>query len=899
MSEREDKGSFLKRILERRVDAYALFPLIALVIIIAIWLSTFRVIHVERESAESRAVESALEQIEIYEAQMIRNLGAIDQTLKTIAYMHSLKHVRPVLRELNEYGVIPSRLIFSIEIANRNGLIIEATNTVEQADVSDEAYFQFHRTEDWDWPLVSRLAGDAETEMEERLQFSRRLNGADGDFDGVVMVSVPVDYFTSGYDAARLGHKGVLGLIDKDGHFLVKRSGDEVSSGELAGQEFIDDDQQGFHNLLQQNRWDGVERYTNVRSLYGFPLSVVVGLAQDEQLAAFHQQMRVYWVSALAATLLLVIVAALLTNLSWHLAKGRARVRKDQETYYAASEASLEAVMVWRSVNKARQDDTPIDFVLDSINYRGTHLFGKPKNALLGRSVHDLLPQCSANGFLDALLQVAQSGVIHEHEWENDFPALQAKWLYRKVIRVQDGVVVILRDISERREAEARISHMAHHDALTGLPNRTLLEQKLKQAMQQARLHRQLLAVVFVDLDNFKLVNDGLGHKAGDELLKIVARRMEHCLRSSDTVVRLGGDEFVMLLCGDLEHNNRLTTLLQQVGASIAEPIHLHNQRFEITSSLGVALYPKDGEDSETLLSNADAAMYEAKALGRNNFQFYCADMHARILDKLALQEGLRNAVARDELILLYQPQVDLRSGAIIGAEALLRWQHPAKGMIFPSDFVPLAEENGTILPIGEWVLRTACRQNKAWQEAGLCPLVISVNVSARQFRAISLTAQVRDALQDSGLAPCYLNLEVTESLIMQDAQQAIAIMQELKAMGVQLSIDDFGTGYSSLSSLKSFPITSLKLDRSFVADLCEDKDDEAITKAVIALGHEMDLEVIAEGVETQAQLAFLISSDCDAAQGYYFGEPVSAQEMAGLARLRYRPARRLSAKAH
>ncbi len=875
--------------LERRVDAYALFMLVAMVIIIAIWLSTVRVVQVERTAAALRAAEAAQEQIEVYEAQMIRNLGAIDQTLKTIAYIHSLKNVRPVLRELNEYGVIPSMLIFSIEIADRNGMIIETSDAAERNDISHEPYFHFHRAEDWDWPQIS--VTDGKPERGGRLQFSRRLNNADGNFDGVVMVSLPADYFTSGYDTARLGRNGVLGLIDRNGYFLVRRSGDIVSMGEIAGPELIDDEQQSFQNVLQKNAWDGVERYIHVRALYGFPLSVMVGLAKDEQLAAYRHQMRIYMGSATAATLLLLIVAALLTNLSWHIAKGRARIRKDQETYYAASEASLEAIMVWRCTKKVGRVADKMDFVLDSINYRGTHMFGKAKNALLGRSVHELLPECGHNGFLDALMQVSESGVIHEHEWENDFPSLQAKWLYRQVIRVQDGVVVILRDISDRREAEARISHMAHHDALTGLPNRTLLEQRLKQAMQHAQLHRQLLAVVFVDLDNFKLVNDGLGHKAGDELLKIVARRMEHCLRSIDTVVRLGGDEFVMLLYGDLEHNNRLSALLQQVSTSISEPIHLHNQRFEITCSLGVAIYPRDGEDGETLLSNADAAMYEAKALGRNNFQFYHPRMHERIVEKLALQEGLRNAAARNELVLLYQPQVHLRSGFIVGVEALIRWQHPSKGLILPSDFIPLAEENGTILAIGEWVLRTACHQNKAWQDAGLRPMVISVNVSARQFRSITLITQVREALQESGMEPCYLNLEVTESLIMQDTEQAIAIMQALKAMGVQLSIDDFGTGYSSLSALKSFPITSLKLDRSFVADLGEDKDDEAITKAIIVLGHELDLDVIAEGVETAAQLAFLVNSDCDAAQGYYFGEPVSAQAMEGRTRMRYRPA--------
>ena len=874
----------LQRVLGRRINAYVLFPLIAMVVIAAIWWSTFRVIKVEHDGAQRRAAESALEQIETYEAQMIRNLDAIDQTLKTIAYIRMQQDGRPILPGLDERGVLPSVLVFSVAIADKTGRVIEGIEAAERANVSDQEFFLYHRRIALDLPrvtLVSSASG------RDKLQFSRRLTTDDERFNGVAMVSVNADYFTSSYDAERLGERGVLGLMTEDGTFLVKRTGNTVTSGENAGMGWTGEDAQGFHSTLLTNPWDGVERYTNARVLYGFPLSVLIGLARSEQLASFQQQKKIYLGTALLATFLLMGITALLTHLSWKMAKDRMRIRKAQETYYAASEASLEAILVWRRVLVSDPLGVVDDFVLDNINYRGTQLFGMNKAELLGRTTRELLPQCVDNGFLNELVEVTRTGEIREREWENDFPALHAKWLYRQVIQVEDGVVVILRDISERREAEARISHMAHHDALTGLPNRTLLEKRLQQAMQQAKAKGQALAVVFADLDNFKLVNDGLGHRAGDELLKIVSKRMGSCVRAGDTVVRLGGDEFVMVLCGELAQHERLPALLKQVGDAIAQPIYLNNQRFEITSSLGVAIYPRDGRDCETLLSNADAAMYEAKAQGRNNFQFYNPDMHERVVEKLALQEGLRNAVARNELFLLYQPQVDLRSGFVIGVEALLRWRHPLKGILQPSDFISLAEENGTILAIGEWVLHTACHQNKAWQDAGICPFVISVNVSARQFKEGKLLAQVDAALKESGLDAGYLNLEVTESLIMQDVQQAVCLMQELKAMDVQLSIDDFGTGYSSLSALKSFPITSLKLDRSFVSDLCVDKDDEAITKAVIALGHELDLQVVAEGVETQAQLDFLLDCDCDAAQGYYFGEPVSAHRLPECTRVR------------
>ena len=409
----------------------------------------------------------------------------------------------------------------------------------------------------------------------------------------------------------------------------------------------------------------------------------------------------------------------------------------------------------------------------------------------------------------------------------------------------------------ERRDTEQRISHMAHHDALTGLPNRTLLEDRLKQAALYAQRYGRLVTVVFMDLDNFKLINDSLGHRAGDEILKVVAERMKHCVRATDTVVRLGGDEFVIVLFDQPSKAEAITPTLQKIRDTIAQAIYIGGQKLQVTCSMGLATYPNDGADIETLLMNADAAMYRAKELGRNNYQFYTAEMNAKVHEKLALQDGLRNAIAAGEFRLLYQPQVNLQSGQIFGVEALIRWQHPSLGMVAPVKFIPLAEETGLIVPIGDWVLRTACRQNKAWQDAGLPPITMSVNVSARQFKEKSLVSRVAYALQESGLEARYLELELTESLIMQDLQQAIATMRELQMMGVQLSIDDFGTGYSSLSALKSFPISRLKIDQSFVRDLSDDEDDKAIVMAVISLGHKLNLRVIAEGVETEQQLAF------------------------------------------
>ena len=465
--------------------------------------------------------------------------------------------------------------------------------------------------------------------------------------------------------------------------------------------------------------------------------------------------------------------------------------------------------------------------------------------------------------------------------------------MYSRELREPDQLEIRLVDMAtriaglaiERQRAEERIYHMVHHDALTGLPNRILLMDRLDRAILNAQRSERSVTVAFIDLDNFKVINDSLGHGCGDELLKVMAERMVGCVRNSDTVVRLGGDEFVILLTNQSPSTGRSAELVAKLQTRITEPVSIDGHLLQITCSMGLATYPKDGADASTLLMNADAAMYRAKELGRNNYQFCTAWLSTKNQEKLALQEGLRNALARGEFVLFYQPQVDLKTRRIFAVEALIRWQHPHLGLVSPSKFIPVAEETGLIAPIGDWALKTACRQNKAWQDNGAPPVTMSVNVSARQFMDRHWVTRVAQALQESRLEAQYLELELTESLIMRDVKQAIATMRDLRAMNVQLSIDDFGTGYSSLNALKTFPVARLKLDSSFVRDIPFHSDDNAIAIAVISLGHQLGLKVIAEGVETAEQLQFLAANECDEFQGYYFSKPVPAGEVEALLR--------------
>lgn len=436
--------------------------------------------------------------------------------------------------------------------------------------------------------------------------------------------------------------------------------------------------------------------------------------------------------------------------------------------------------------------------------------------------------------------------------------------------------IVVQYDITATKRYESELEFQTNRDALTGLANRSLLRDRLSQAVSYAYRYGHPIWVLFVDLDRFKFVNDTLGHQAGDILLTAVSSRLQAAVRDTDTVARMGGDEFVLIL-PERTDAGLSTHIVQRIMEAIGQPLTIEGHEFFVSCSIGVAVYPADGDTPEELIKHADIAMYRAKETGRNNFQFYTPAMNERALERLHIEGDLRNALEREEFMLHYQPQVDLRTGEIVGVEALIRWQHPELGMVPPVRFIGLAEENGLIVPIGAWVVRAACLQNKAWQKSGLCHLRVSVNLSARQFAQEDLVESIASSLREADLEPQYLEIELTESLVMADVDRAIGILRELKALGVKLSIDDFGTGYSSLSYLKRFPIDVLKIDRSFVNDITIDPDDAAIVASIVSLAHSLRLQVIAEGVETEAQLNYLREHDCDQIQGYFFSRPVTA----------------------
>lgn len=444
----------------------------------------------------------------------------------------------------------------------------------------------------------------------------------------------------------------------------------------------------------------------------------------------------------------------------------------------------------------------------------------------------------------------------------------------------------ICRDITERKQAEEQLYRLAHHDILTELPNRILFLDRLQQAKALANRYRHQLAILFLDLDRFKIINDTLGHPVGDKLLQKVAQRIAGCVREVDTVARIGGDEFTVILV-NIDNIDDVKRVAQKILHSLSVPFNIDTYELFITTSIGIALYPSDGENIDTLVKKADIAMYYAKGEGRNNFQFYTPQMDANADKRLLLETSLRKALDQHEFRIYYQPKVDIVSKQITAMEALLRWAHPTLGLVSPAEFIPLAEETGLIIPIGEWVLRAACIQNKEWQKQGLPRMRVAVNLSGYQFQQRNLLEMIRGILEESGLEAELLELEITESVIMQNPDFAVSVLNELKDLGIHISIDDFGTGYSSLAHLKRFSINTLKIDKSFVRDVEVNSADAAITTAIIAMGNSLNLKVIAEGVETEGQLNFLSENNCDEVQGFLVSTPMPAGEVAAFLRER------------
>lgn len=556
--------------------------------------------------------------------------------------------------------------------------------------------------------------------------------------------------------------------------------------------------------------------------------------------------------------------------------------------------AKIVSTMFKQNVTKEMLDktNTQLTNILESIteafcsiddNWRITyanketeHLFAASKDQLIGKSLWDALPETLSLRFYKQFNKAFSEKVSVVFE---DFNQQYNKWYEVRAYPSDYGLGVYFNDITERKRSEERIKHIAYHDPLTNIPNRTLFKDRLEREIVRAKRNNQMLGVMFLDLDKFKEINDTLGHDVGDRMLQSVAKRLDGCLREGDTVARIGGDEFLLLL-PEVDHKANITMVSDRIINSLKQPFNFNGHEFYITTSIGITICPEDGDEAEILLKNADTAMYYAKEKGRNNYQFYRPTMNINDSVKLMKESSLRHALQRKEFILHYQPLLNVNTGQFIGVEAVVRWKHPDLGLLSPSEFISLAESTGLIVPIGEWILRTACAQCRIWQDSLLQDLCVSVNISYRQFYQQDMVETISNILNQTGLHPKYLQIEITENFAQQNPELIQTMLQKLKNLGVGISLDDFGTGYSSLTQLKQLPVDTLKIDRSFIKDINKNTNDEAIIKTVISMAQNMNLQVVAEGVETKEQLEFLKNGCCEQMQGYLFSKPVPPDQL-------------------
>ncbi|QID17221.1 EAL domain-containing protein [Nitrogeniibacter mangrovi] len=696
-------------------------------------------------------------------------------------------------------------------------------------------------------------------------------------------------------------------VIDRDGKLLagpaaIMHDADDTPPPMLLRylQRFVAQSQRGGGPVRFETPPTGTDAarrymaYTSTPDEWGWTLVSISALDQIEHViaqerermnASTSQEFRLTAITMLAAATLATLLSVLFYR--WIEARFRRYHADIAERNRALSENARELHLSARVFEASSEAIAILDhrFRIVSVNPALERISGRDRPDLIGRHCAELL----AGGQTDDPVWVDTAAQLHlEAQWSGELAlgrpngAVYPAWVSVGAVTSEAGqvthYVVSIADISDRKRTEQRLRHLAEYDALTGLPNRVLLLDRMSAAIESARRHRHHLAVLFLDLDRFKNINDSLGHAVGDELLRQVAARLGAIVRGSDTVSRLGGDEFVVLLT-ELDSAGHAATVAAKMLEALAAPFLLDGHELTITPSIGITVYPEDGENRDILLKNADAAMYHAKENGRNSYQFFTRELNDRARVRLDLENDLRRALARHEFTLAYQPQFDLATGHLIGAEALVRWHHPERGIIPPDQFIPIAEETGLIVPLGAWILRQACATGQAWRDEGLADITIAVNISAHQVRRGQLELTVRQVLNETAFSGHLLELEVTESALMANQAAAATTLKAIQAMGVRLAIDDFGTGYSSLGYLKRFALDKLKIDRSFINDLPDDNDDAHLTRAIIGIGHTLDMLVIAEGVETEAQERFLTELGCDQAQGYLYARPLPAAD--------------------
>jgi diguanylate cyclase len=813
-----------------------------------------------------------------YAERIDRTIDGFDRTLLHVRYDWALSGGTTKLEGAAGAGIFPHDAIAVVSIFDEagNGLTSSALSE-RQFNISDRTYFQIHKDGKTDQlligpPLVGRVSD------QEVILLSRRISGPDGTFKGVVLVSIRPEYLSRNFSSATFGEKGYLGLVGTDGVSRAARIGNRVlplHSSTPATSFTPDGKSPKGRVLLEGENWfiDQRSRIVGWHKVKGSPLIAMVGLDKEEALGKYYAERddalsHAYW-----TTVGLVLFTLTAMIFSYLLLRRKKELELVQTAYRAATEEGDDGFYINRPLrNKHGQI---YDFIVVDCNHRGAELFHLQRDQLIGKTISDFYEGEVKNAAFARLIEALENG-IHESEVKVTSPdRLNATWINYKAVRSGDDLAVTIRDISETKAHLHELERRGNEDALTGLPNRHWIQMYLPQAISQAKENKAALALLFIDIDGFKTVNDTLGHTAGDNLLKAIAARLKNSVRPQDRVVRLGGDEYVVVVEG-VATDGEVRKVAERVLGAFSERFHLSNEMHTIGASIGVSIYPRDGNDAETLLKNADIAMYAVKTSGKGNYRFYQAQFYEELKSRLNIVIELRRAIDADEFEMHYQPRVNILSSTTSSLEALVRWNHPTKGLLSPAEFIPVAESSGLILQLGELIINKVCQQISLWSRTSDSIVPVSINVSARQFNEVDMLSVFSAALARHKVQPHCVEIEVTETLMMNDDGKDMKTLSSLRDMGIKLCLDDFGTGYSSLSQLQKLDFDVLKIDKSFTAKIA-DEEGKILCTSIITMAHALGMRVVAEGVETKQQMEILRELQCDEAQGYFISKPVPA----------------------
>jgi diguanylate cyclase (GGDEF)-like protein len=855
------------------------WPIAALILCLAGWAALFAHLDGEKKQAENNALKVAGALSRSYTAQLTRTLESLDQTLLHVRHEWALSNGLLRLENIKEMGFFPPTSLLDVAIIDRNGKSVTRTiPDTKEVSVADTAFFLVHKYAITDSlyigvPMYSPISNRSV------IPFSRRLADDNGNFDGIVLVAAVPSYLTANYDEITLGKYGLLGVVGTDRVIRVMRTGQTEHPPESPAVVSIPEfGSKTGSGLLDGKKWfaDKRSRYVGWDTGLDYSLIALTGLDEQEALLPYWANHASSIRGAIWSTAALALFTLIAMVLSMRLAWRKYKMELTQTTYRMATEEGKEGFYIARPIYDAH--GAAVDFEIVDSNHRGAEFLRERREELIGKKISALYEGANPERLMGWLRQAIDKGF---YEADVDVPGdgpLTVRYAHLKIVRSDDELAITLRDIGETRAHVAELERRGNEDALTGLPNRHWAQTYLPRAIEHAAASNAMLALLFVDLDGFKRVNDTKGHAAGDELLRNAARRLKDAVRPHDNVVRLGGDEFLVII-EQIAHKTDAAQVAERVVDAFRESFRLSQGVHSIGTSIGISTFPSDGADSDTLLHNADIAMYSVKTSGKGNYHFYDQKFYETLRARLEKESELRHAIEHDQFIMYYQPRVDISTGTTSSMEALVRWVHPSKGLMEPLEFIPLAEETGLILGLGELVIDKVCAQLAWWAKSGQELVPVSVNVSSRQFNEADTAKILSAALGRHNIDPKLIEIELTESSMMGCSLDTANALTAIRRMGITLLVDDFGAGYSSLSQLQRLDFDMLKVDRAFTDEIDRTEQGKVFFKAIITMAHALGMRVVAEGVENETQIKVLKSLFCDEIQGFYISRPLPPSE--------------------